>query len=225
MSMSDGIRLRLVVVSDYPIIRESVGHVLSASGRFNVESEAPDVVSNGECRCDIVLCICEARLDLEAVLQLVKDRHSNAKLACVVLGDDERAVVTALRAGATGIIDDTYNSTSPAGLMEQLERIATGEFVLSAQMARRLARLHGQDSARQPEAVKTEWLTQREQEVLALLARGSTNKDIAERLCVSEHTVRAHLRGIMQKLQVSNRVQAAALAWRNNLVPEPPSEE
>jgi DNA-binding NarL/FixJ family response regulator len=225
MSVDEEVQLGIVVACDYPIVRESVAHVLSASGRFYVKPEAFDMPAARPCPCDVVLCISEARPDLEATLHRVRQRYPDAKLACIMLGDDERSVITALRAGATGIIDDTLNASDPGSLIEKLEVIASGEFVLSAQMATRLARMHAHYSGRQPEVTKTDWLTQREQEVLGLLARGSTNKHIAERLCVSEHTVRAHLRGIMQKLQVSNRVQAAALAWRNNLVPQTPSEE
>ncbi|HLF79279.1 MAG TPA: response regulator transcription factor [Dehalococcoidia bacterium] len=222
--MSNGTKLKLGVVCDYPIIRESVGHVLSSTGRFEITGEAlespPEAAPSIQ---DVILCICEARPDLENLLRAVRERYPEPKFACLVLGEDDRAVVTALRAGATGIIDDI--PSSPDDLVTRLERIAIGEFVLSAPLATRLARMHAQESAHQLPPSKADWLTQREQEVLGLLAQGSTNRDIAARLSVSEHTVRAHLRGIMQKLQVTNRVQAAALAWRNNLVPESPRED
>jgi DNA-binding NarL/FixJ family response regulator len=222
--MSNGTKLKLGVVCDYPIIRESVGHVLASTGKFEVTGEPLEAPTAAKpSHHDVILCICEARPDLEAILRAVRERHPEPKFACLVLGEDDRAVLTALRAGATGIIDDM--PSSPVDLVDRLERIAIGEFVLSAPLATRLARMHAQESAPTLTPAKAEWLTQREQEVLGLLAQGSTNRDIATRLSVSEHTVRAHLRGIMQKLQVTNRVQAAALAWRNNLVPESPREE
>jgi DNA-binding NarL/FixJ family response regulator len=222
--MSDRTKLKLGVVCDYPIIRESVGHLLSSNGSFEITGEPLEAPAGSKPnQQDLILFICEARPDFESLLRSVKERHPHTKLACLVLGEDDRAVVTALRAGATGIIDDI--PSSPDDLIDRLERVAMGEFVLSAPLATRLARLHAQESAPQFGPSKGEWLTQREQEVLGLLAQGSTNRDIATRLSVSEHTVRAHLRGIMQKLQVTNRVQAAALAWRNNLVPENPRED
>ena len=141
-------------------------------------------------------------------------------MACLFLAQDDDAIIAALRAGASGIIDDTFGASSaPADLVDQINLVASGQFVLSTPAAIRLARLHAQQSDSEHSASKEGELTQRESEVLGLLAKGCTNRDIAVELSLSEHTVRAHLRGIMQKLHVTNRVQAAALAWQGLLAP------
>jgi DNA-binding NarL/FixJ family response regulator len=97
-------------------------------------------------------------------------------------------------------------------LLEGIRRVALSEFVVSNHLARRLVRLQTSKSVGAPSLEGS--LTTREKEVLELLARGQTNREMGHVLGVSEHTIRAHLRIITQKLGVSNRVQAAALVWK-----------
>jgi DNA-binding NarL/FixJ family response regulator len=169
----------------------------------------------------IVLCVIDPRSadlsSLEALSQRFRT-YSEAKLVCLFLAENDAAVVAAIRAGASGIISGgSDNDFDIASTIAVIERVSNGEFVMPSSLALRLARLHANELATTL-PTKDDALTQREQEVLKLLAQGKTNRDIATCLSLSEHTVRSHLRGIMQKLQVTNRVQAAALAWSGSLV-------
>ncbi len=217
--MVDYSRHKLVVISEYPVVRESIAIFLEATGIFSVRTDAPLASPISSADEALALCVLDPKPDVEANVRSVKERYPNAKIACIVLGDDQQAIIAALQAGATGIIDDSLGTCSLGHLCEDLERVAKGEFVLSTTQAIKLARLHV-TGLPQVQIAKPEWLTNREKEVLSLLADGASNRLIAARLCVSEHTVRAHLRGIMQKLHVSNRLQAAALVWRENMTQE-----
>jgi DNA-binding NarL/FixJ family response regulator len=217
--MSANNSITVAILSDYPIVRESLAYVLNASEVVSaVCAPLPPADSERGGDYDVIFCVMETRPNLEAFLREVKELYENAKLCCLLLTDDDKAILAALRAGATGIIDSS-DSFSPGSevLASQLAAVARGEFVLPAAVAMRLARLHvaGGDVGSSP--THPESLTRREEEVLGLLKEGYSNREIAERLSVSEHTVRAHLRGIMQKLQVTNRGQAAALAWREGV--------
>jgi two-component system nitrate/nitrite response regulator NarL len=128
---------------------------------------------------------------------------------CLLLFEDDEAALAALRGGLQGIMD---HDVGVPELLEGIRRVALGEFVVSNNLARRLVRLQTSRPAGTPSLEGS--LTTREKEVLELLARGQTNREMGHALGVSEHTIRAHLRVITQKLGVSNRVQAAALVWK-----------
>jgi two-component system nitrate/nitrite response regulator NarL len=125
-------------------------------------------------------------------------------------------MAAAINAGATGIIDETLldGELNPERLADSLTRVSRGDFLVSSVVALRLARLHGAHSESQSSDMAQAHLTPREQEVLGLLSEGRSNRDIATYLSVSEHTIRSHVRGVMQKLQVTSRIQAAASVWR-----------
>jgi DNA-binding NarL/FixJ family response regulator len=213
----------VLVSANHPIVWQSIVHVLQAQGCLSVTGCSFDEASGPpSCHVDVALCIIDPRsADLAGLPKWRSDIQRvspDAKLICLFLSEDDAAVVSAIQAGASGIIagavrDGDFNI---ADILSAIDRVSAGEFVMSAPMALRLALLHAKEVAPPPPA-KEDCLTQREQEVLRLLAQGKTNRDIARCLSLSEHTVRSHLRGIMQKLQVSNRVQAAALAWSGDL--------
>jgi DNA-binding NarL/FixJ family response regulator len=204
--------LQVVVASDHSIVREGLVHLLSGQG-IQVRWEPLASRAAGAHPPDVVLCAIEPRPDIDAVIARLHREFGAAHLICLLLGSDENAALSAIRAGATGVIDESFGATE---LVDSLNQAHEGKFVMSGGLAVRLAQqyAYAQTGPRnvQPEGE----LTKREMEVLQLLAEGFKNREIANRLALSEHTVRAHLRGVMQKLQVSNRVQAAALAWRGH---------
>ncbi len=103
----------------------------------------------------------------------------------------------------------------PAELFDQLRGLARGEAALSRLMANKILREFARGKPAQPEAESP--LTPREQQVLELVAKGLTNKEIAENLVVAENTVKNHLRNILAKLHLENRVQAATYALREGI--------
>jgi NarL family two-component system response regulator LiaR len=123
---------------------------------------------------------------------------------------EDAAVVEAIRAGAIGYL---LKDTEAHELRRAIKAAATGQVQLSPQAAARLLR-----EVRTPEKIKAA-LTERETEVLRLLAQGLSNKEIAQSLNVGEQTVKTHVSHILEKLAVPSRTQAALYAMRTGLVP------
>jgi DNA-binding NarL/FixJ family response regulator len=215
-------QLEVYIAADYALVREGIINVLQGESGLHVEGGSVSLLCDStEKRPDVVLCVTEPRPDLAQTIKRLQGSAPESKLACLLLSENDEAIITVLRSGASCIIDNAGGDLlTPANLVEQIKEIACGKFVLSTSAARRLARMYAMPKEAYPSngITRDAELTEREKEVLALLAEGYKNRDIAVRLSLSEHTVRAHLRGIMQKLNVSNRVQAAALAWSGRML-------
>jgi DNA-binding NarL/FixJ family response regulator len=215
--MANNDSLKLYIATDYALVREGIIDILRRDNALEVEGGSFTAPPRLGEETDVVLCVTEPRPDLAQIISCLQTSAPASKVACLLLSENDDAILTVLRSGASCIIDKAgSDSLTPERLIEQVKQIASGEFVLSTNAAVRLARLYALPPVEAHAVIhgpREADLTQREEEVLALLAEGYTNRDIADRLSLSEHTVRAHMRGIMQKLNVSNRVQAAALAW------------
>jgi DNA-binding NarL/FixJ family response regulator len=212
--------VKVVVVSSHPLVGQSVAHVLRDSQSLDIQHVYCDQIDPFEERsADVLLCVFQpgvAPEDVSAQLHLVSDQFTDAAVACFFLSTNDSVLFAALNAGATGLIEETLleGSLDPSLVEDCLVRVARGEFVASHAVALRLARLQSSAARSTSYAVKSRQLTPRENEVLDLLATGKSNREIASVLSVSEHTIRSHMRGLMQKLEVSNRIQAAASVWR-----------
>jgi DNA-binding NarL/FixJ family response regulator len=212
--------LKVLVVSHHPLVFQSIVRVLAASRRLEVvgtcfEALQPAAVDS----VGILLCVLEPDFlpeDVRFSLNSVREKNRQIPLACFCLSSDDAVMAAAINAGATGLIDETLlnGDLDSERLADSLIRISRGEFIMSSVVAMRLARLHGAHDEVDGALISQKHLTPREQEVLGLLAEGRSNRDIATYLSLSEHTIRSHVRGVMQKLQVSSRIQAAASVWR-----------
>lgn len=138
----------------------------------------------------------------------------------VLMGNDHEDALAALRMGARGILDMNADATR---LVTAIRQAATGEITITPRLATRLVADYAALSGGRRGYVRAAELSDREIDVMSLLAHGRTNQQIADDLCVSVHTVRAHLRSIMQKLGVKNRVQAARYALSTGLGQSVPS--
>lgn len=141
----------------------------------------------------------------------IREALPQSRAIFVSLVEDDEALLSALRAGVEGALDV---SADAAFLIRCIRDVLRGESVVSHAVAKRLV---GEYSPLAPGASRRDVLTPREVVILRLIAQGESNKAIARQLSISEHTVRAHARSIMQKLEVANRVQAAAVALRSGL--------
>ncbi len=201
-------RLRIAVVDDHPLFREGVVHTLRGARALDVVGEgstAEDAIRiAGKELPDILL------LDLwipgggiEATRSITRVSPAT-KVVVLTISEREDDVTRALEAGAKGYI---LKGTSSSNLLETLLAISKGEsYVMPALAARLLRHVTQQDLSRAPSLPE---LTTREAEILAEVARGLTNKEIARAMTLSEKTVKHHMTNIMQKLQVRNRVEAA----------------
>jgi two-component system nitrate/nitrite response regulator NarL len=205
--------IRVLLADDHPLLRAGVAQSLAESGKFDVVEQAGNaddaVRLAGELRPDIVL------LDISMPghgLTAAERIHAAApEIAIVVLtvseADDD--ILAALKAGAKGYV---LKGVGSAALVEILESVAKGESYVSPSLAARLLtemRKSGAQDTVAADPLST--LTPREEEILRLVAKGLSNKEVALQLDLQEKTVKHHMTRILNKLHVRNRTEAAIL--------------
>ena len=151
-----------------------------------------------------------------AACRLIKDEHPQVSILMFTSFGDEEAVMSAIMAGASGYL---LKNMGRADLLKSIRAAATGQSLLDPAVTRavmeKLARLTAKEEERAFAGV-----SDRERQVLALVARGFTNRQIAERLVISENTARNHVSRILEKLDLERRSEAAAFAALHGLLDE-----
>lgn len=211
-------KLRLLIADDQPLMRAGFRAVLEATGEMEVVGEASDgeeaIRAARALRPDVVLMdVRMPKLDgIEAIRQLPNHRV----LVLTTFGLDEY-IVEALRAGASGFITKDVPAEE---LVHAVRVVGAGDALLTPAVTRqlldRVARRLPAPVSHSPEALDE--LTEREREVLELLARGMSNAEIASALVVGEATVKTHVSNVLMKLGLRDRVQAVVLAYEMGLV-------
>lgn len=215
-------RLRILVADDHTLVRQGLVAMLSAEPDMEVVAEAADGrqawEQARELQPDIVLM--DLRMPvmngIEATRNIKADCPSTAVVLLTVSSDD-KDLLEGIKAGASGYL---LKSITAEKLAHALRGLPSGELPLPPGMAKRLL-TEFRSMARRMQSGATgfrEGLTSRELEVLKLVACGLDNREIASRLYVSEKTVKNHIRSILDKLQLRNRIQAATYAVREGLV-------
>jgi DNA-binding NarL/FixJ family response regulator len=216
--------IRVLVVDDQPLLRAGFRLILSAESDLEVVGEAGDgrtaVDEARRLRPDVVLMdIRMPVLDgVEATRRLAGPGvPSPVRVLILTTFSLDEYIVEALRAGASGFL---LKDSPPEELVRAIRVVAGGEALLAPSVTRRLldrfaSRLPSQ-SAEPPAAIAE--LTERELEVLKLIARGLSNTEIAEHLFLSETTVKTHVSRVLMKLDVRDRVQAVVFAYEAGLV-------
>ena len=216
--------VRVVLVDDHALMRQGIRTILSAHADIEVVGEA----SSGE---DALTVVSQTRPDvvcmdvempgiggLEATRRLVANAEVTAHVLMLTTFEREDYLLAALEAGASGFL---LKNARPEHLVDGVRSIAAGEALLAPELTRAvIERAVARDRATSdaPRGVLPEQLTEREGEVLRLIAQGLSNDEIAERLLIGRATVKTHVSNVLMKLSLRDRVQAVAFAYRSGLV-------
>jgi len=213
--------VRVIIADDQELVRTGFRAILGSEPDIEVVGEAGDgreaVEYARQLRPDVVLMdIRMPRMDgLEATRRIVTGPDSKPRVLILTTFDLDEYVYEALRSGASGFM----LKDNPADqLVTAIHVVAKGEALLAPSVTRRLISefAHRQQPTTRPE--RLEFLTDRESEVLKLVARGLSNAEISEELYVAETTVRTHVGHILTKLGLRDRVQAVVLAYETGLI-------
>ena len=213
--------LRILLADDHVLFRKGIAALLAARQDMEVVGEAGDgleaIAQARETVPDIILMDihmpgCDG---LEAV-RIITREMPHVHVIMLTVSDDDRDLFAAIKNGAEGYL---LKNLEPYQLFDMLEGVRRGEAAISGTVAAKILQEFRQlDQTMTPKPEAKEELTPREIEVLERVVEGATNKEIATALSITENTVKIHLRNILQKLHLQNRIQAAVYAVREGLV-------
>ncbi len=209
-------RIRVLVVDDHAIIRKGIRAVLEIVPDIEMVGEAENGIQavqlDRELHPDVILMdLMMPEMDGIACIRQIKDQRSAARILVLTNFAGEEMIFPAIKAGAMGY---HLKDSSPETLIEAIRQVNQGVASLHPSIAKKLLE-ELQHVDKQPLA--DEPLTQREVEVLRLIAQGYENKEMAEKLVISEATVRTHVSNILGKLHLASRTQAALYALREGI--------
>jgi DNA-binding NarL/FixJ family response regulator len=214
--------IRVLLADDQVLVRAGFRALLDAQDDIEVIGEALDgaeaVRLSSDLRPDVVLMdIRMPGMDgLEATRLIVSNSDlDEVRIIILTTFDLDEYVFEALRVGASGFL---VKNTEPAELLQAVRAVASGDALLSPGVTRRLISEFAARSKEPRKAGQLEVLTEREQEVMALVAEGLSNQEIAERLVVSPATAKTHVSRAMVKLGARDRAQLVVLAYESGLV-------
>jgi DNA-binding NarL/FixJ family response regulator len=220
------VTIKVLIADDQALVRSGFRLILESRDDLEVVGEAADgeeaIREAARTRPDVVLMdVRMPGLDGVSATARLTAAPNPPKVVILTTYDLEEPLYAALRAGASGFL---LKDVRPADLAEAIRVVAAGDALLAPTATRRLLdRFLVTDLTPAASAGSLERLTGREREVLALLARGASNAEIADRLTVTEATVKTHVSAILRKLEVRDRVQAVVLAYDLGLVRARPS--
>ena len=209
--------IKIMIADDHSMIREGLKSLLELEGDIQVVAEAEDGVDCLEklkiCTPDVLLLdINMPRKNGLEVLQTLKSSKSKVKVLVLTVHNEVEYLMKAVDIGVDGYI---LKDSESAELKKAIFSIVEGENYIQPSL---IPSLNSKMIEKNRDEGKIESLTKRESEVLKLLAVGMYNKEVAEKLNISERTVKNHVSNIFKKIEVTDRTQAAVFAIRNNLI-------
>ena len=214
--MTDTVTIRILIADDHAMVREGIRSFIQVNPDLEVVGEAADGVDAVEqalaLQPDVILLdIMMPRLDGIGAIKQLKEAGSPARILVITSFAEDHQVFPAIKAGAQGYL---LKDSTPHELSQAIRDVYRGEPCLDPTVARKLM----DELSREPDLPPTEEpLTERELEVLKLIAQGYSNREIGEQICLSERTVGKYASNILDKLHLANRTQAALYALREGI--------
>ncbi|CAM5408152.1 Response regulator transcription factor OS=Streptomyces tendae OX=1932 GN=GUR47_13615 PE=4 SV=1 [Streptomyces tendae] len=207
--------IKVLLVDDHQVVRRGLRTFLEVQDDIEVVGEAADgaegVERAQELKPDVILMdVKMPGMDGVEALRRLRELDNHARVLVVTSFTEQRTVVPALRAGAAGYV---YKDVDPDALAGAIRSVHAGHILLQPEVAGALLSQEESSSG----AGRTGSLTEREREVLGLIADGRSNREIARALVLSEKTVKTHVSNILMKLDLADRTQAALWAVRHGV--------
>jgi DNA-binding NarL/FixJ family response regulator len=207
--------IKVLLVDDHQVVRRGLRTFLEVQDDIEVVGEAADgaqgVALAGELQPDVILMdVKMPGMDGVEALRRLREQDHRARVLVVTSFTEQRTVIPALRAGAAGYV---YKDIDPDALAGAIRSVHAGHVLLQPEVAGALLSQEESGSG----AGRAGSLTEREREVLGLIADGRANREIARALVLSEKTVKTHVSNILMKLDLADRTQAALWAVRHGL--------
>ena len=202
----------ILVIDDHPLIRRGIKDLVSMDDSFQVTGEADNGLSGLELAKQINPDIILLDFNMEKMngletLEAIKATNLDCRVIILTVSDNEKNIVSSLRAGADGYL---LKDMEPEDMLENLHQVVNGHVVLSKKVSELIVRGLHEESRK--ESRKNADLTNREEEILLLISKGMSNKEIARKLDIVETTVKVHVKNLLKKLQLRSRVEAAVWA-------------
>jgi DNA-binding NarL/FixJ family response regulator len=201
--------VRVLIADDHPVFRFGLRTLLKADPTLEIVGEAMNgkeaIAQTSELSPDVILMDLNmpGMNGIQAIRRILTD-HPEVHILVLTMFDDDDSVFAAMRAGARGYL---LKGAEGGETLQAIHVVSTGEAIFSPSIAQRLMQYFGASRPRGADQPFPD-LTEREREVLALIAQGYTNQAIAERLVITPKTVRNHISAIFSKLQVTSRLEA-----------------
>jgi DNA-binding NarL/FixJ family response regulator len=205
-------KIRVLIADDHPVVREGLGAILRSASDITVVAEA----TNGEEACNLYdlhdpdIVMLDLRMPkkdgLQVINELIASRRPKPRIIVMTTYETEEDIRRALLAGAKGYL---LKGALSEQILETVRNVAQGETLVPPKIASMLT-----ESLSHPE------LSSREFQILRLLAAGKSNKEIGTALLITEHTVKAHVKSILIKLDAMGRTEAIAIATKRGLLPQ-----
>ena len=220
--------IRVLVADDHPVVREGIRKLLDLEEDLDVIGEASDgrevIEKVGQLKPDIVLLDLKMPgMDGLAVLQTLQHMKSTCKTIVLTASEDKNEWVQAMKLGCSGIV---VKQTSPELIVKSIRKVAEGEVWLDSHTTAAVMRQFATQTdtgvaAGGAKGRSRSPLSNREREIVALVAQGYRNREMAEKMFISEQTVKNHLHNIFDKLGVSDRLELALYAIHKGLHVQP----